>query len=196
MKVIIDTSSLLALVRYYLPFDHQNMLFDFVYDEIKNQNITIIDSVLKECEYFSKGLIIKRLKYLNQKEFKEQFKFPYRTKDLLAPFPKKFNNLLNSNFRTPLSKRLTEAEFEEEKDKYLKSADARMIILALKIKTDNENIAIVTEESHVENDNKTFKKIPAICKILGIQTMSLPELICSKGIEIDFNESRNLCKQQ
>ena len=125
MRVIIDTNSLLALVRYYLPFDRQKILFDFVCDEIKNQNITIIDEVLKECKYFSNGLIIERLEYLNQKEFKEQFKLPYRTKDLLAPSPKKFHNLLNDNFRTQLSKNThNEAEFEEEKDKYLKSADA------------------------------------------------------------------------
>ena len=94
------------------------MLFDFVCDEIKNQNITIIDSVLEECKYVSSGLIIKRLEYLNQKEFKEQFKLPYRTEDLLASLPKKFHNLLNDNFRTQLSKnKHNEAEFQEEKDR-------------------------------------------------------------------------------
>lgn len=71
-----------------------------------------------------------------------------------------------------------------------------MIILAWQIKTDNENIAIVTEESRVKNDNKTFKKIPTICELLCIRTMSLPDLIRLRGIEIDFNESRNSCKQQ
>ncbi len=34
MKVIIDTSSLLALVRYYLPFDDDNVLFDLIKEKI------------------------------------------------------------------------------------------------------------------------------------------------------------------
>jgi hypothetical protein len=45
----------------------------------------------------------------------------------------------------------------------------------------------VTEESEVSNDNKLFKKIPAICKELDILTMTLPELLDKyDGINIDF----------
>jgi O-methyltransferase involved in polyketide biosynthesis len=51
MKVIIDTSSLLSLVRYYLPFDNNNKLFDFIKQEIKNGRIVVIDEVLKECKF-------------------------------------------------------------------------------------------------------------------------------------------------
>lgn len=36
---------------------------------------------------------------------------------------------------------------------------------------------LVTEETESSNDNKLFKKIPAICKELEIETMSLPELL-------------------
>ena len=39
MKVIIDTNSLLSLVRYYLPFDNENLLFNFIKDKIENGEI-------------------------------------------------------------------------------------------------------------------------------------------------------------
>ncbi len=47
---------------------------------------------------------------------------------------------------------------------------------------------LVTEETESSNDNKLFKKIPAICKELEIETMTLPELIAKyDGINIDFH---------
>lgn len=46
---------------------------------------------------------------------------------------------------------------------------------------------LVTEETESSNDNKLFKKIPAICKELEIETITLPELIAKyDGIDIDF----------
>ena len=30
VKVVLDSSSLLSLVRYYIPFDNEQVLFDFV----------------------------------------------------------------------------------------------------------------------------------------------------------------------
>ena len=109
MKVIIDTSSLLSLVRYYLPFDHKTKLFDFIRSEFENGNLILIDAVYEESLYTTQGLVLKSLDYLNEKEFKKEFKIPVKTKDLLPPSTKKFYNLLNDNFRTPLSKRLNEA---------------------------------------------------------------------------------------
>lgn len=133
------------------------------------------------------GLVFKSLKYLDEKDFKKNFKLPFNTKDLLPPSTKKFYNLLNNNFRTPLSRRLNDAEFEERKKKFLKTADARMIILALIKKSANEEVVIVTEESESSNDNKDFKKIPAICKILDINVMTLPEILKHyPGIEFEF----------
>ncbi len=159
MKVIIDTSSLLSLVRYYLPFDNKTKLFDFIKNEFENGNIIIIDAVYQECEYTSKGIILKTLDYLKNKDFKKNYKIPFKTKDLLPPSTKKFYNLLNDNFRTPLSKKLNEAEFEERKKDFLETADARMIILALNKKREKEDIFIITEETEAGNDNKTFNTI-------------------------------------
>lgn len=187
MKVIIDTSSLLSLVRYYLPFDQKTKLYDFIKAEFENGNIILIDEVYEECLYTSQGLVFTSLDYLIEKEFKKTFKLPIKTKDLLPPSTKRFYNLLNDNFRTPLSRKLNDAEFEERKKEFLETADARMIILALIKKNEKEEIVIVTEESESGNDNKAFKKIPAICKILDIKVMTLPQILkLYKGIDIEF----------
>lgn len=187
MKVIIDTSSLLSLVRYYLPFDKKTKLFDFIKFEIENGNLILIDAVYQECEYTTQGLVLKSLDYLNDKDFKKDFKIPLKTKDLIPPSTKKFYNLLNDNFRTPLSRRLNDAEFEERKKEFLETADARMIILALIKKSEKQEIAIVTEESENGNDQKAFKKIPSICKMLDIKVMTLPDLLkIYQGIDIEF----------
>lgn len=63
----------------------------------------------------------------------------------------------------------------------------KQIILCLNLIKDGERVVLVTEETESSNDNKLFKKIPAICKELEIETMTLPELIAKyDGIDIDF----------
>jgi hypothetical protein len=58
MKIVIDTNSLLSLVRYYLPFDNENHLIDFFKNKIANGNIVIIDKVYQQCQYQEKGLVL------------------------------------------------------------------------------------------------------------------------------------------
>ena len=189
MKVIIDTSSLLSLVRYYLPFDKSNTLNNFIKAEIECGNLIVIDLVYEECVYTSKGKVIKCLDYLTDKDFKRTFKIPIKTDELFPPSRKKFYNLLDNNFRTPLSRKLNDAEYEERKTKFLDSADARMIILALLKKKQEEDVVIVTEETGTNNDNKVFRKIPFICEILKIEVMTLPELLEKyQGIDIEFKQ--------
>ena len=190
MKVIIDTSALLSLVRYYLPFDKNNRLFNFIKQGIENGEIIIIDAVLEECEYISKQLVVKTLHYLTEKSFKKEFKIPFKTLGLIPPSTKKFYNMVDNNFRSAISKKLNNAEFEQEKKIFLNSADARMIILALNERHKNiENqVFIVTEETESANDKKAFKKIPSICKIVGIDVITLPELLSKyKEVHIEIN---------
>lgn len=53
----------------------------------------------------------------------------------------------------------------------------------------DERVIIVTEESEFTNDAKEFKKIPAICKILNIETFTLPELLeLYKEIDFEFKK--------
>ena len=84
-------------------------------------------------------------------------------------------------------RKLTETEFEGQKNSFLNEADMKQIILCLNLIKDGEKVVLVTEETEISNDNKLFKKIPAICKELGIDTMTLPQLIAIyEGIDIDF----------
>jgi len=187
MKVIIDTSSLLALVRYYLPFDSDDQLFNSIKQKIKTRNIILIDEVLKECEYTSKKLVVRKLDFLTDKAFKKNNKIPYKTESLIPPSKNKFYNMVENNFRTSYSRKLNQAEFEQKKEEFLKSADARMIILAMIEKHKNNEVVIVTEESQQANDNKAFKKIPAICKELDIEVKTLPEMLVEDySIKINF----------
>ena len=155
MKVVIDTSSLLSLVHYYLPFDKNGKLFNFIQSQIENGELIVIDEVINECEFISKGLVLEKLNYLIDKDFRKEYKISTKTKDLLPPSTKKFYNLVDDNFRTSLSRRLNEAEFEQKKKEFLSSADARMIIYALNERNDNQNleIIIVTEETETANDH-------------------------------------------
>ena len=46
---------------------------------------------------------------------------------------------------------------------------------------------IVTEETEGSNDFKDFKKIPSLCKILNIETITLPKLLYDlDGIDCIF----------
>ena len=85
MKVIIDTNSLLSLVRYYLPFDKENLLFNFIKEKIEIGEIIIIDKVYEQCTYNAKGLILKQLAFLTDKSFLKKSKTPYKTDSLIAP---------------------------------------------------------------------------------------------------------------
>tara|TARA_B100000614_G_scaffold237985_1_gene236558 strand:- start:461 stop:661 length:201 start_codon:yes stop_codon:yes gene_type:complete len=65
MKAVIDTNSLLSLVRYYLPFDKKGVLFQFFKNKVEVGEIIIIDKVLEECKYISKGIVLIKIDYLD-----------------------------------------------------------------------------------------------------------------------------------
>jgi hypothetical protein len=190
MKVVIDTNSLLSLVRYYLPFDKKDVLFKFLKNKIEIGEIIIIDKVFEECTYNSKGIVIEKLSYLKDKEFLKKAKSPYKTDSLLAPSPAKFLRQLDNQFVNTVVRKLrklTDTEFETQKNSFLNDADMKQIILCLNLQKNGEDVVLVTEETENSNDNKLFKKIPAICKEVNIKTLTLPELFekCY-GIDIDF----------
>jgi hypothetical protein len=190
MKVVIDTNSLLSLVRYYLPFDKKRVLFNYFKTKIEKGEIIIIDKVFQECTYNSKGIVLKTLDYLNDKTFLNSSKVPYKTDSLLAPSPAKFLRQVENQFVNTVvrrQKKLSDTEFENQKNSFLNDADMKQLILCLNLIKDGEKVVLVTEETESSNDNKLFKKIPAICKELEIETMTLPELIAKyDGIDIDF----------
>jgi hypothetical protein len=179
MKVIIDTNSLLSLVRYYLPFDKDKILYNFIKNKVQSGEIIIIDKVHQQCSFISKGIILKELDFLDDKDFKKASKIPYNTELTIAPNTKKFFHLLNSVFVNSVvkkAKNITEVEFEILKTSHLKDADMKLVLLALNFNTE-EDVYIVTEETSESNDNKLFVKIPAMCRELGLKCITLPALI-------------------
>lgn len=190
MKVVIDTNSLLSLVRYYLPFDKNSVLFDFFKDKIEQGEIIIIDKVLEECSYNSKGLVIQTLSYLTDKSFLKSVDLPLKTDSLIAPSPAKFLRQVDNQFVNTVvlkQRKLTLVEYENQKNHFMNDADMRLILLCMNLIKDNkdEEVFLVTEESEYSNDNKLFKKIPTICKELDIQVLTLPQLL-EKFDSIDF----------
>lgn len=170
MNAIIDTSSLLALVRYYLPFDTNNLLKEFIKEKFDSRELLIIDGVFEEATYISKGIILTELDFLQDK-IKH-----VKTTEILPNAT--FFNLLENQFCNKDVKKfqdITEVEFESEKERYLKTADAKMLLFALSIK--NENPILVTEETKNANDNKLFKKLPDNCHTINIKCCNLPKLI-------------------
>lgn len=192
MKVIIDTNSLLSLVRYYLPFDKNSVLFDFIKAKISHGEIIVIDKVLEECTYNSKGIVLDVLYYLKDKEFLKSNKLPFKTDSLIAPSPAKFLRQVDNQFVNSIVKKqrkLTEVEYENQKNSFMQNADAKLILLCLNLIKDDNNgqIYLVTEESENNNDSKLFKKIPSICKELNIETLTLPELLQKySDINVEF----------
>lgn len=187
MKVVIDTNSLLSLVRYYLPFDKDRVLFDFFQTKIEEGEIIIIDKVYEQCRYNARGLILSKLSFLSDKAFLKRAKAPFTTEILLAPSPAKFIRMMDNQFVVPVQRRkLTEVEFENQKNTHLNDADIKQIILCLHLMLNGEEVILVTEETSESNDNKLFKKIPAMCKELKIRTMTLPELIAQYN-DIEFS---------
>ncbi len=189
MIVVIDTSSLLSLVRNYLPLDKSGFLFEEIRNKISTGEFILLDAVYEESKYQSKGIILKKLDYLADKDFLKEYKIIVKTNELLPLAPGKFMNMLSNQFAIQGQlRRLNDAEFEVKKKEFMESADAKLIMYCQHLIKDNpdEEIYLVTEETAAGNDLKLFKKIPAISEILGIPVITLPELLLKKYPNINL----------
>ncbi|MCF8378619.1 MAG: DUF4411 family protein [Bacteroidales bacterium] len=182
MKFLIDTNSLLILVRYYLPFDKNDSLKNFMKNKISTGEIILLDKVVEESKYVSKKIIVKYLEFLLDKNLQTN------TNDLL-PFPRFFNMLENEFCNHVQRNKLNEIEFETEKLRYLEAADVKFILYCLKEKNSLEidKTVIITEETTSENDNKAFKKLPQICDMKGIPYCNIAVLF-KEYFKIKFSD--------
>lgn len=189
MIALIDTSSLLSLVRYYLPFDKQGILFEHIKEKFISGEIILLDAVYQESKFVSKKAIFNALDYLTDKEFLKEHQIIVNTDDLIPMAPAKFLNQLKNQFvASPFQfRKLTDAEFEVKKKEFMESADAKLIMKAQHLIKNHpkEEVYVVTEETSGSNDLKLFKKIPAICAILEISVISLPQFL-EKYKEVGF----------
>lgn len=161
---VIDTCSLLNFVRYYLPFDKDSILFNFIKTRVESGEFVIIDKVYKQCSYTAQGLVIETLPFLKEHQTK--------TIDLLPD--RKFFHWLENDFKNHQNcKNLTAAEFENEKRKFTEDADVKMLLYCEKYKNSLLPPRILTDETGVNNDNKYFKKLPSLCETMGIGVVDI-----------------------
>ncbi len=150
MKIVIDTSSLMALVRYYIPFDKVSI----------------------ESKRNAKGIITKSLEFIEDK--KNQIKT-----DILLPEASFLRDLENRLCYVARKNTLNEIEFENRKQAFLEDADAKLLLFCLSNKggLNLDKLMLVTEETRTDNDGKLFKKLPEMCNLLNIEHCNLPSLL-------------------
>jgi hypothetical protein len=96
MKFLIDTSSLVAMVRYYIPFEKSGSLKNLIKSKIQTGDIILLDKVAEEASLVSKKIVVKILDFIGDK------KLQTKTNDLL-PYPK-FFNMLDNEFANHVQK--------------------------------------------------------------------------------------------
>jgi len=174
MNVIIDTSSLLAFVRNYLPFDKNFVLKNLLKEKFESGELILVDRVYLEARDISNKIISKELEFLMDKS---------KHKKTTEIFPsQKFFNMLEHQFCNQDVRKLqkiTDVEFELAKRKHLETPDCSIILYALQHITDFDfnKPLVVSEETKTKNDGKLFKKIPEFCDLLDIPHCSLPILL-------------------
>jgi hypothetical protein len=172
MRAVIDTSSLVSYVRYYLPFDKSGKLEKLLEKKFNSGEMLVLDKVFEESKFTARGIVNKELKFLanSTKIIKTE---------LILPESKFFKRLENELCYGTQRNKLTSTEFEIEQKKFLESADAKLILYCMKDKDKLEldKSILVTEETKSENDSKLFKKLPEMATILNIEHCNLPTLL-------------------
>ena len=177
MTAIIDTSSLLSFVRYYLPFDSKGVLRGFLVDQVRQGAIVILDAVWEECQYVAKGIVVQELPELQV--------YVKDTTSLLPPSQRKLSNLLDENFCNGVLKNmLTEDQYMLQKQNFMKSADYKIVVKCMEQPTMfDADRCVITEETAISNDRKVFKKLPAIMNILQITVFTISQFFKDNGID-------------
>lgn len=184
MRTLVDASSLVALARYYHPFDSTEALHEFLNSEIASGNIIVLDKIAEEVQYVSGGMAVEAFPCLKNK------KRVVSTKDIIPK--QKFFNMLDNSFVDHSTKRLKfndEVSYNNERDRFLQGADCALVVYAMNNNSGLDPIQILTEESATQNDGKLFKKIPSICKELGIRALTSVEFFKElDSIKISINK--------
>lgn len=176
---IIDTSSLVAIARYYLPIKNEVKLLRFIESKFRRGDLIFLSSIYSETSRTQKGIALELMEFLNEHELH------FNDSNLLPPAPKKFSNQLDNNLCVTLLKnRLSVEEYSLQKSQYMSTGDAKLIFYALN--NMDKKPVIITEETKFSNDGKLFKKLPAICDILGIHHMTVAEWLVGNGISLDW----------
>ena len=181
MRTIVDTSSLVRMAQSYQPFDNTQALETFLNHELESGNLILLDKVADEIRYVSKGVAFNTFQCLQDKK-------NIRSTDGLMP-TRKFYNMLDNSFVNMAVRRFTlrndEVEYQNAREAYLRSADCALIVYADQQRDGYfEPIQILTEETLSQNDNKLFRKIPFICKVLDIPTIDVVQYLKQHQAEL------------
>lgn len=184
MAIVVDTCSLVMIAKNYLPLDEDGNMITFVNQSFTNSELILLDTIRDEANFASGGIALNSMPFLKDK------KIVVKTTDLLPPAPQRFNNSIDNNFCVRLLKNeLTEEEYIQQKDEFLKSGDAKIVVYSWKMQHDQpnifENFSVMTEETRNQNDGKLFKKLPLICDFLNIKTISAVEFLNQNGFKIN-----------
>lgn len=175
MRYIIDTSSLLAFVKYIQPFEKDGCYTNLLQTKIQSGEIILIDSVVSETKFVAKGIVHEALPFLKDKKLQQN------TNDLLPS--QKFFNMLDNQFCNKIQRdKLEDFEYETIQKQFLNSADAKIYLLILQNKKTIgiDEYVVINEESNSDNDGKVFKKIPAICDILETKHCNITTFLKEK----------------
>ena len=124
MAIVVDTCSLVMIAKNYLPLDKDGQLYSFLEEAFSRKDLMLLDVILDESKRTSKGIAVEKMPFLKDK------KLVIPTKDLFPCAPERFSNMIDNNFCVRLKKQeLTEEEYIEQKEEYLKTGDAKIIIL-------------------------------------------------------------------
>ncbi len=184
MEYYFDTSSLVALARYYHPFDKTCVLYEFVRDNFMEKKIVVLDAILHETRSVSQGIALKAYPFIEENK-----DLIVNTQELTPYSSKKFDNMLNNNFSIPpLVREIGLENYSLMKQEYLNSGDGKLILTMFnKLHDDKEaDVCIVSEESRFGNDRKVFKKIPAICDIVGTKCITLVDYLSQTPLQLAF----------
>src|SRR5688572_19878960 len=98
MRVVIDTSSLVSLVRYYLPFDKKGILFELIKSKFSLGEVILLDAVYEESKFVSQKTILQHLDFLTDKEFLRERRIIVKTDELIPVSPTRFLNMVKNQF--------------------------------------------------------------------------------------------------
>lgn len=127
MKALIDTCSLIRLCEYYLPFDRDQRLIDFLNAQYQANNIIVIDAVYEESIFTQKGKILKMLSFIKKSDCMDTS---------LLQVTRKMSNLIDNQFCNQLNiKKLANnchtnfaAAYDQQKQLYMSQGDFRLIL--------------------------------------------------------------------
>lgn len=173
-KIVMDTCSLIDLFKYY-QFDRDygesetySKLMEFINSKISSKEIVVIDKVFDEL--YGEEPHIKLFKKIVEKKTESTTSLLNKVKSTCTQFLDRINE--NAKKFTDINVAMLGQKLDEYENK---NADLYLIEYCAKLKTENVNSILITEESY--KGDKLLPKIPILCRERGLICKDLPYLL-------------------